>query len=426
MPVAPSTTRDPALDTLRGLAIAAMVFGHLAVGIVVPPGAFYIEALGGVAPALFLTISGMMVAHSTWRKGRRAGHFLKRAAIVLAAGALLDVLYWRIWPFTGVDILYLIGVSMPIAWMVARRLPPAGRWIVAAVFLLLAPPLQDTLGYSDYPTEIALDGRPIDVIDLEGIGPVLLENRTAVWQHWIVDGWFPLFPWLGFSLLGVALAGRRWGGRGGGPTDDPEVRAPAGARRSALVDTLLPGLALMVVAVGLGWMDVEWELTPRRRLGGAFMPPRFDYLLGAVGEILTLLWIVDRRPAARVWGPFAGLGSAAFLVYLIHQPAIRIVAWAWGERVSHPVYLLTFVILLAGFVVATPLWKTIVKRMASRRTPTRRGRPLPGGLTVLASRKRVSFPGPISPARPSSWRVHRLRRRGKRRTSTRKMLRRRR
>ncbi len=319
--------RDGAVDALRGLAVAAMVLGHLASRIVVPDGAKYVEVVGGIAAPLFLAVVGMMVARSV-RAGRPAAHFLRRGALVLAAGVLLDVFVVGIRPFTSMDVLYLIGVAIPAAWLAASRVPRRVLPALALAIVFAAPLLQDRLGYADYPTEILAGGRVAEAVDVPGAGLVPIVHRTGVLNHWLVDGWFPLFPWLGFVLFGVGLGAARWSAWDG-----------ARPRRFGARDALLPGLALLAAAIASGWLAGDWTPTPRNRYGGAFMPPRADYLAAALGSVLLAGWCADRIAARGPARALAGLGRHALVVYVVHGPLVHLAAHLLRQRVSHPVFL---------------------------------------------------------------------------------------
>ena len=351
-------SRDRTIDVLRGLAIAMMVFGHLAIEVLVPPGAFYIEALGGSAPTIFLIVSGMMVAYGARYRGYGGSRYLARGALVVAMAVALDTLVWRIMPFTTVDILYLIGLAIPVTWLVTTRLPRALGWFLALTLLLITPFLQDLLGYTEYPTEIPLVGETPDVIRLEGVGPVRIEHQTSILQHWIVDGWFPIFPWLGFALLGGALAFVRWRSRDG--SAEP-TRTPFGWRNA-----LLPAAVLLTAAFLLGWWDVDYELTLRRRWGGAFMPPRHDYLLGSTGITLLLAWLVDRASAARLWWPFALVGRHALFVYLIHFALVTAAHRVLPDRIGHPPFWALYAAVMVLLIALTYGWESLTTAIRHR------------------------------------------------------------
>ena len=141
----------------------------------------------------------MIVAYTTRRKGYGLGHFLALWGDDYHGGSPAGrVLIWKFYPFMSVDVLYLIGVSIPLSHL-ALRLSTAARWVIIAGIFLGTPVLQYMLGYADYPTEVSLSRDP----------SVVIADPTNVVSHWLMDGWFPLFPWLGFALLGVQLAGLR-------------------------------------------------------------------------------------------------------------------------------------------------------------------------------------------------------------------------
>ncbi len=194
--------RDLTLDVLRGLAIFVMIGANMGGAVLegsqVP---FWFRCYSSLAAPLFILVSGMMVALTAEMRHRGLKHFFVRGAMIVVVGVFVDVLIWKILPFTTVDVLYLIGVSLPLAGLFLR-LPAKSRWIVVISIFLLTPVLQNILGYSEYPSEFFLTG-------VQTVAP---EHATSILAHWIVDGWFPVFPWLGFSLLGANLADlrRRW------------------------------------------------------------------------------------------------------------------------------------------------------------------------------------------------------------------------
>ena len=191
--------RDKTIDILRGLAIFTMVAANMAGPVLVEPHPFLFRFYGSFAAPLFILISGMMVALTTQTKGHNLKYFLIRGMLVITVGALIDVLIWKIYPFTTVDVLYLIGISLPLAYLFMRLNTPS-QWLIVISIFFFTPFLQNIFGYADYPTEFFFPW---------GAPTIIIENQTNILTHWLVDGWFPIFPWLGFSLLGVILANLR-------------------------------------------------------------------------------------------------------------------------------------------------------------------------------------------------------------------------
>jgi len=191
--------RDTTIDTLRGLAIFTMVAANMATEVFAEPHPFWLRAYGSFAAPLFILLAGMMVVFTSQSKGHGFKYFLARGAMVITVGALIDVLIWKVYPFTAFDVLYLIGISIPIAYLFIG-LNTLSRWGIIFLIFLATPLMQHIFGYSEYPTEVYLWGEEV----------VSVTSQTGILNHWMVDGWFPLFPWLGFSLLWVNLALLRW------------------------------------------------------------------------------------------------------------------------------------------------------------------------------------------------------------------------
>jgi uncharacterized membrane protein len=283
--------RDSTVDALRGFAVATMVAANLASLVLPEPHPFWLRLYGSFAAPTFVLLSGMMVS-LTWRR-HGPGYFAARGATLIALGVLVDLAIWQIVPFTGVDILYLIGLSLPAA----RLLEPAAalvRWGAPVAVLALAPLLRWRLGYTSYPTEI-------DLWWSATVTPV--PGQTGILNHWLVDGWFPVFPWLGFSLLGGCLG---------------RVRSARGFPQPGL--TVL-GAGVLAVGVGVWWLRPGPLLT-RSGSTEMFYPPTTAYVITAVGFLLTL-FAADRFSSARALDLLRALGESSLAMYLLHLVLIR-------------------------------------------------------------------------------------------------------
>jgi uncharacterized membrane protein len=284
-----NTARDSTVDALRGFAIATMVAANLASLVLPEPHPFWFRLYGSFAAPTFILLSGMMVSLTRRRHGPR--YFAARGATLLALGALIDLTIWRILPFTAVDVLYLIGLSLPTV----RLLEPSDalvRWGVPITIFVVAPLLRSALGYASYPAEIDL-WRSTSVVP----------DQTNILNHWLVDGWFPIFPWLGFSLLGACLG---------------RVRSRRGFSQPGLTV-----LGAMVLAVGVGtWCLVPGPLLTRSGSSETFYPPTTGYVITAVGLVLSL-FVADCWSGARALDPLQALGESSLAIYLLHLILIR-------------------------------------------------------------------------------------------------------
>lgn len=173
-----------------------MVAANLGGLVLMEPHPFWFRIYGTFAAPLFIMVSGMMVAHTAAATDRKLKYYLIRGGMVIAAGALLDIAVWQMYPFISMDVLYLIGISLPIAYLTAR-FASVYQCGIALAIVLMSPLLQHVLGYADYPAEISLLGEVTRA-----------SNHTSILNHWLVDGWFPIFPWTAFAILGSAVG--RW------------------------------------------------------------------------------------------------------------------------------------------------------------------------------------------------------------------------
>jgi len=312
--------RDVSIDILRGLAIFTMVAANTAPYVLMQPHPFWLRLYGSFAAPLFILIAGMMVAFTAQTKGHNLKYFLARGAMLIATGALVDVLIWKIYPFFTVDVLYLIGLSLPLAYLF-RYLKPRLQWLAIVFIFLLTPILQKLLGYTNYPTEIYLWGEPT----------VVVENQTNVFNHWIVDGWFPIFPWLGFSLLGVVLAKLRW----------RDSSAVSFGKSTAL----LIGICILAVGIIIWWF-YPGRLLIREGYSELFYPPTIGYVMTAIGVVVILFFVVDSSRNFVIWKPLETLGQSSLFIYILHLTLVEYVITPICSEQSLLVFLAVYCILV--------------------------------------------------------------------------------
>jgi len=280
-----------------------MVAANMAPYFLIEPHPFWFRFYGSFAAPLFILISGMMVALTTQTKGHDWTYFLIRGLLIVTVGALIDVLMWNILPFTTVDVLYLIGISLPIAYFFLR-LNKSSQWFTVMIIFLAAPVLQNILGYTDYPTEFFLTGEQT----------IVVENQTSIFNHWLVDGWFPVFPWLGFSLLGVILANLRW------------------KYKKFEKNVILLGTSILIFGCII-WYFYPGKFLTRAGYSEVFYPPTIGYLISAFGLIVTLFSIVDYKPDIIAYKPLQALGESALFMYILHLTVGKyIIATIWSKE----------------------------------------------------------------------------------------------
>jgi peptidoglycan/LPS O-acetylase OafA/YrhL len=174
----------------------------------------------------------------------------------------------------------------------------------------LTPFFQKILGYTEYVNPIYLWGQQIKTVPVK--------TQTSIFNHWIVDGWFPIFPWLGFSLLGVNFAHHRWKDR----TSDTFGKK----------SILLLGLVILTLGSVIWWL-YPGSLLTREEASELFYPPTVGYIITTIGLILTLFYIVDRKPSLFIYKPLRALGESSLFMYMIHIPLIEyVISPIWSKQ----------------------------------------------------------------------------------------------
>ena len=319
--------RDQSVDLLRGLAIAIMVAANLIPFLLVPPAPFWLRVIASVAAPLFIFLSGMMVALSFRLKKHTFTYFLLRGSFVIILGALLDLVARGAVPFLDFDVLYLIGISLPLAFLFLQ-LDVRKRMLVFLSVIVVAPLAQAFFGYSGLPLQVPL--MPV-------FAGSALPPATDVLRQLLIEGWFPLFPWLAVALLGAHAGTFRW--------QEKSIRSFADRNLA-----LLGGGTLAIGAV-------FWYLMPGPALTPygyveLFYPPTMEFLLFITGLILCLFiaadWLVTTR---RLFEPLQILGQCSLVIYVVQTLIIELLIRPLQLQVELPLYLAGSLIFIAAMIM---------------------------------------------------------------------------
>ena len=319
--------RDVSVDLLRGLAIAVMVAANLVPALLVPPAPFWLRVLASVAAPLFIFLSGMMVALSFRLKKHTCSYFLLRGGFVVLLGALLDLLARGAVPFMDFDVLYLIGISLPLSYLFLK-LDLRKRMLVFLSIIVVTPFMQAFFGYSGLPLQVPL------VPVLSGAA---LPAGTDILRQWLIGGWFPVFPWLAVALLGAHTGTFRWQENRIRSFVDRKLALSAGGALviGALFWYLLPGPSL----TPYGYVEL-------------FYPPTLEFLLFITGLIFCLFIAADRL-VTTPWTlePLQVLGQCSLAIYGVHTLIIDLCVLPLQLRVSLPLYLIAYLVFIAVMIL---------------------------------------------------------------------------
>lgn len=259
---------------------------------------------GSFAAPTFVFLAGMMVG----RSGPAVlGHSFRRAGELYAVAAAIDLLCWRMTPFMSFDVLYLIGLALPVC-AACLSLPVRFHAALAVLVVLATPLVHSGLGY----------------------GPLLPDDAPwPAWRRIVVDGWFPVFPWLGVALLG-AVASR--------------LRRAIPSR----VQTLTGVLLVLVGLVGL--LLRPPNLVTRGGYSELFYPPTIRFLCVALGIVVLLLQWIPRLRARVPLGWLETYGRSSLFLYVAHTAVIAFVLDTFFERQPFPGFLALY------FAHAAVMW----------------------------------------------------------------------
>jgi uncharacterized membrane protein len=331
------------LDAVRGIALILMVLNHTArdwMDGTMRWGRYYLIYGTLLFPApLFLFLAGfcLPITHAP-----SALAFLRRGAVIVAAGYLLNVLLTPEQPWTNGGVLQTIGLAV---MLLGPLVPSLHRRGVRAALVTSAVIL-----YAGY-----VMARPS------------LMRWAAEWprlSHAFFND-FPPWPWLGAAIVGLVLG---------------SVWMDARATGAEVEDRFFRRAAMAGVACALGYLAWEWwkPTTPRFgfprdwSLNNHWTPRGVTLLLIAAGVAMLLaaaFWLMERRHREAPW--LVTLGQTALMLYFIHQLieltlvnkwlGIRFNAWPryWAANA-------VFLVLLVGLGRA---WRAVKARRAATGNP---------------------------------------------------------
>lgn len=320
--------RDIGIDIVRGLAVFAMVGANMG-PVLSNPHSQLFRYYGSFAAPTFVTLAGMMVAFAAIqaKAGYGLSYFMKRGLFVCLMGALLDCVEGFV-PFLTVEVLYLIGLTIPITFAISRL---SIKWNIT-VFLtifFMTPLVQFALGYA--PNVIS--------VRIGDWSMFSAENLRGIAKHWVVDGWFPVFPWLGYGVFGVVLAKLRWQK---GQLHQPFNSLSWVSGGAALIGA---GLASMHFFPGM--------LFEREGFSELFYPATLGFLSLSIGVIISAISLVDYTVHLKVWSLIRPLGEASLFVYLSHNLIIVLVFKKLWPSLSANQYLALYGCLICSLMMAT-------------------------------------------------------------------------
>lgn len=304
----PTTPRFSSIDLLRTLAIQVMVLVHFCENL-----AGYTLPITGLGAPLFSFLSG--VSYYLWVQGQQARGqsdediskvSIRRGLFIFGVGIAFNVFAWFPEGTFNWDVLTLIGSAL-LVLNLARRLPIEIVIFAAATILLVSPALRIQTDYPAYWQNWYYD------YDMK---------LNEVVSGYFVNGYFPIFPWLAFSLAGFVVATHLF--QQVEDTAQDETESQRFPWRLIRVGASLVGVSLLALLI----RPYLPNLISTKLLGGWTMfPTTIEYALAMIGSDMILLVLlhhyVDRNPRFERRGTFLQIAKTfsqySLTIYVLHH-----------------------------------------------------------------------------------------------------------
>ena len=328
-----SVSRFPSIDILRSIAILSMIQIHFVQNMSgYRPWPDWLPSAicnvpGDLAAPIFSFLLGLSLYISIERQRERGrqeraivARALKRAILVFAGGLLFSFLIWGPASTLNWDILTLLGAAIALLVLLRER-SPATLLLMAMLIIAISPPLRRATHYAaDWRTYWGLSEYEPHLTFLDAL------------RGFVANGYFPLFPWLAFPLVGFSV-GKLFLPMGTQSKKEFPLGWLAGAG-AALIILGFVGQRLAQVASSSPWRGYasDWSFYP-------LSTTQLIASLGAIVLTFSLLRLtVDRPDKARAISPFfVRYSRFSLAIYVIHHAIhawpIRFAGWqAHGDQ----------------------------------------------------------------------------------------------
>jgi uncharacterized protein len=321
--------RLPGYDVARAIAVLGMIMVDVRHELVAYQGSpsllWLLDGLEGKAAALFVLLAGAGLSLRTHRRGEEYEPALdyrplfERALLLIGLGLLL----LHLWEY---DILHFHGVYLLLA-IPLLRVQSRTLWLLAVAAVWIAIVLARELDWEVRPTL----------------------TPSGVVRHVFFNGLYPVFPWIAFVFVGMAIGRLELG--------DARVR-----RRTLALAVAIASLTFVIDAfgrherqhhvLGLG-SYADWLLTWPRA-------PRPLFIVSgsavAVATICGCVELSQRSAGSRPVLALVATGQLAFTLYVIHVVAI-LVPLEHGILRGQPIELaFAYAVVSYGAAIAFAFW----------------------------------------------------------------------
>jgi len=297
------------IDILRGIAILLMVPANFA-GILSEPYSILFRILSSNAAPIFIIVSvGMVVINASKHS---IGYYMYRGMYIILIAMLLDFFVIGVVPFHSFNVLYIIGIGLPVGYLV-RELDD--KYLISLMFLVFAISfiLQYFFGYNKYLLFV-------DVNNIEWVGV------KSIASSFFIDGLFPIFPWLGYVFFGVWFFRYVFFKEGN--------NIPLSFVYVALIVSCIGYVFLLYPPSWIHSFVSGGLLNTRGGIAEIFYPPSLAFLLSTLSVFVLLAYLIKLSSNFKMWYVVNKFGQYSMLIYLVHKILIYLVSIPLLEKMN--------------------------------------------------------------------------------------------
>jgi len=337
--------RITSIDALRGVAVLLMMEQHIGAWMWKQPWKnlaglldnhpFMIgfNALGGISAPIFIVLAGFGSVMFFQKRERASQVLAGRGILIILMGYLFNLLVPSWFTPGSWYVLQLIGFSLVVSTLL-NRVSTGSLLIIFTAVIIAAGCFQ---AYLDTPSFI--NNRRMGDYSMPG----------GVLRLALVEGHFPVLPWISFFTAGMVAA--RW-------------RGQVGKRRIIVLSGLMMSAALVLSGIGMicPGSDEGGLMVRFLRLKSSFYPAYTPLTLILVSIALALIpaaeWI-ESKTGPFVKNPLVCLGRISLTLLIAHAVIFREVSirTGWHKLCNAQETVLVIGAVWLGSAVLSLLWE---------------------------------------------------------------------
>ena len=292
-----SNKRIETIDFLRGSAVLIMLIANTSPYIFQLGNSIFLRYIFSLAAPVFIFLAGF-TAQMNYERDKPVK--LIRTLQILILAINIDFFIWKSYPLLTFDVLYLIGFSKLFLIITSRPNNLVYRYIYLATSVLIFIFIKYNIQYRFDIPDLSFNKLDINFSEFVSKNPI---------QRMFYDGWFPIFPWVIFFLIGSIFY---------------SIKKMVSIKTSNI---LILASILLLISLGLNFTQIE----VREKYLEVFYPLSGVKLLLPFSVSLLILGLISRFSNLKI--SFINLlGKYSLFAYLLNAVLIAILDHFEPER----------------------------------------------------------------------------------------------